>query len=444
MPIALLMPALSPTMTEGNVGKWLKNIGDNIVSGDIIAEVETDKATMEVEAIDEGKLASIIYPDGSENVAVNDMIGVIALEGETDEDINSFIKKNNKNNDLNIESNNIEKVVINKSANEEDNANKDLVQNKTDTEPKIIIDKNTSVNNEINSIITDKNIFISPLAKRIANLKNIDVSKVLGTGPKGRIIKKDLESFIKTNTINIQKTSNFSESTNVKEEVKLSSIRKTIANRLQEAKSTIPHFYLRGKVEIDKLFGDRIKINSFLNETDSNLKISFNDFFIKAIALSLKNVPDMNCIWNNNSLTTFSNVDISVAVATEEGLFTPIVKSACSKSISIISSEMKDFVIRAKQGKLLPEEYTGGAFSISNLGMFDITDFSAIINPPQSGIIALGSIIDEPLVKNNEIKIVKTVSYTLSVDHRIVDGATAAKLLKYFNFYINNPTAMVL
>ena len=166
--------------------------------------------------------------------------------------------------------------------------------------------------------------------------------------------------------------------------------------------------------------------------------------FIKAIALSLKNVPAMNCIWNNNSLTKFSNVDISVAVATEEGLFTPIIKSACSKSISIISSEMKDFVIRAKQGKLLPEEYTGGAFSISNLGMFDITDFSAIINPPQSGIIALGSIIDEPLVKNNEIKIVKTVSYTLSVDHRIVDGATAAKLLKYFNFYINNPTAMVL
>ena len=444
MPIALLMPALSPTMTEGNVGKWLKNIGDNIVSGDIIAEVETDKATMEVEAIDEGKLASIIYPDGSENVAVNDMIGVIALEGETDEDINSFIKKNNKNNDINIESNNIEKVIINKPANEEDNANKDLVQNKTDTEPKIIIDKNTSVDNEINSIKTDKNIFISPLAKRIANLKNIDISKVLGTGPRGRIIKKDLESFIKTNTINIQKISNFSESTNVKEEVKLSSIRKTIANRLQEAKSTIPHFYLRGKVEIDKLFGERIKINSFLNETDSNLKISFNDFFIKAIALSLKNVPAMNCIWNNNSLTKFSNVDISVAVATEEGLFTPIIKSACSKSISAISLEMKDFVIRAKQGKLLPEEYTGGAFSISNLGMFDITDFSAIINPPQSGIIALGSIIDEPLVKNNEIKIVKTVSYTLSVDHRIVDGATAAKLLKYFNFYINNPTAMVL
>ena len=444
MPIALLMPALSPTMTEGNVGKWLKNIGDKIVSGDIIAEVETDKATMEVEAIDEGKLASIIYPDGSENVAVNDMIGVIALEGETDEDINNFIKKNNKNNDINIESNNIKEVVINEPVNEEDNANKDLLQNKTSTESKIIIDKNTSANNEIKSVKTNKNIFISPLAKRIAKLKNIDISKVEGTGPKGRIIKKDLESFIKTNTINLQKASNFSESTNVKEEVKLSNIRKTIANRLQEAKSTIPHFYLRGKVEMDKLFGERIKINSFLNETDSNLKVSFNDFFIKAIALSLKNVPAMNCIWNNNSLTKFSNVDVSVAVATEEGLFTPIIKSACSKSLSIISSEMKDFVIRAKQGKLLPEEYTGGAFSISNLGMFDITDFSAIINPPQSGIIALGSIIDEPLVKNNEIKIVKTVSYTLSVDHRIVDGATAAKLLKYFNFYINNPTAMVL
>lgn len=444
MPIALLMPALSPTMTEGNVGKWLKNIGDEIVSGDIIAEVETDKATMEVEAIDEGKLASIIYPDGSENVAVNDMIGVIALEGDTDEDVNNFIKKNNKNNHIKTIPNNNEKDVINEAVNEENNTNEVLFENVIDTKSKITVDKSALLNNEINNTKTNKNIFISPLAKRIANLKNIDISKVDGTGPKGRIIKKDLESFIESNTSSFYNDSTFSESTNLKEEVKLSNIRKTIAKRLQEAKSSIPHFYLRGKVEVDKLFGERIKINNFLKENDSNLKISFNDFFIKAIALSLKNVPAMNCIWNNNSLTKFSNVDVSVAVSTEVGLFTPIIKSACSKSISSISIEMKDFVIRAKQGKLLPKEYTGGTFSISNLGMFDITDFSAIINPPQSGIIALGSIIDEPLVKNNEIKIMKTVSYTLSVDHRIVDGATAANLLKYFNFYINNPTAMVL
>jgi pyruvate dehydrogenase E2 component (dihydrolipoamide acetyltransferase) len=361
------------------------------------------------------------------------MIGVIALEGDTDEEINSFIKKNNKNNDIKTKSDNIEKVIINESANEEDNANNVLFENKIDTGSKVIVDKNTKVNYEINNIKANKNIFISPLAKRIADLKNIDISKVIGTGPKGRIIKKDLEVFIETNSTFLHNESTLSEGINLKEEVKLSNIRKTIASRLQEAKSTIPHFYLRGKVEIAKLFDERIKINSFLKETDSNLKISFNDFFIKAIALSLKNVPAMNCIWNNNSLIKFSNVDLSVAVATEEGLFTPIIKSACSKSISAISLEMKDFVIRAKQGKLMPEEYTGGAFSISNLGMFDIIDFSAIINPPQSGIIALGSIIDEPLVKNNEIKIIKTVSYTLSVDHRIVDGATAAKLLKYFN-----------
>jgi len=444
MPIALLMPALSPTMTEGNVGKWLKNIGDKIASGDIIAEVETDKATMEVEAIDEGKLAAIIYPDGSENVAVNDMIGVIALEGDTEEEINSFIKKNNKNNNIRNESNKEENTIRSESSNIVDNSDAVIYENKIDINPQIIAENNTLDNSQINSIDENKNIFISPLAKRIANLKNIDISKIIGTGPKGRIVKKDLEMFIEKNVNSLKSIPNISEKPNLKEEVKLSSIRKTIANRLQEAKSTIPHFYLRGKVEIDKLFNERIKINNFLKETDSNLKISFNDFFIKAIALSLKNVPAMNCIWNNNSLIKFSNVDVSVAVATEEGLFTPIIKSACNKSISTISLEMKNFIIKAKQGKLLPEEYTGGAFSISNLGMFDITDFSAIINPPQSGIIALGGIIDEPLVKNNEIKIMKTISYTLSVDHRIVDGATAAKLLKYFNFYINNPTAMVL
>ena len=275
-------------------------------------------------------------------------------------------------------------------------------------------------------------------------LKGIDTSKVLGTGPKGRIIKKDLEVFIKNSNNNLPSSQISVQKDNLKQEVKLSNIRKTIATRLQEAKATIPHFYLRGKVEMENLFEERGKINSFLNETDSNLKISFNDFFIKAIALSLKNVPEMNRIWNNNSLIKFSNADVSVAVATEEGLFTPIIKSACIKNISTISLEMKELVVKARQGKLLPEEYTGGTFSISNLGMFDITDFSAIINPPQSGIIALGSIIEEPVAKHGEIKIMKTLSYTLSVDHRIVDGATAAKLLKYFNFYINNPTAMVL
>ena len=444
MPIALFMPALSPTMTEGNVGKWLKSIGDKIISGDIIAEVETDKATMEVEAIDEGNLAAIIYPDGTENVAVNDMIGVIAIEGDTDEDIKNFIKKHNKNNGIN-------KEVDDKNDDIEAPLPKELERNKpalnnevADVDPELNAEKNIPVKNTFNINNENTKIFISPLAKRIAKLKNIDASKIIGTGPKGRIVKKDLEEHININTVAKQSPQIFNEKINYKQEVKLSSIRKTIANRLQEAKSTIPHFYLRGKVEMDKLFEERIKINSFLSETGNSLKISLNDFFIKAIALSLKNVPEMNCIWNNNSLIKFNNADVSVAVATEEGLYTPIIHSACIKSISTISLEMKDYVIRAKQGKLLPEEYTGGSFSISNLGMFDIIDFSAIINPPQSGIIALGGIIEEPLVKNGEIKIMKTLSYTLSVDHRIVDGATAANLLKYFNFYINNPSSMVL
>ena len=444
MPIALFMPALSPTMTEGNVAKWLKNIGEKIVSGDIIAEVETDKATMEVEAIDEGILAAIIYPDGSENIAVNDIIGVISIEGDTDVDVKNFIEKHSKSNNINSEVEKKSNVVVDTFSKEIATSNSVVVEDKNNTKTQLKPENNTLTENTVNSDQVNKNIFISPLAKRIAVLKGIDTSKVLGTGPKGRIIKKDLEVFIKNSNNNLPSSQISVQKNNLKQEVKLSNIRKTIASRLQEAKATIPHFYLRGKVEMENLFEERGKINSFLNETDSNLKISFNDFFIKAIALSLKNVPEMNCIWNNNSLIKFSNADVSVAVATEEGLFTPIIKSACIKNISTISLEMKELVVKARQGKLLPEEYTGGTFSISNLGMFDITDFSAIINPPQSGIIALGSIIEEPVAKHGEIKIMKTLSYTLSVDHRIVDGATAAKLLKYFNFYINNPTAMVL
>ena len=440
MPVALLMPALSPTMTEGNIAKWIKKVGDEVVSGDIIAEVETDKATMEVEAIDEGKLASIIFPDGSENVQVNKLIGVIALKGDTEKDIEDFINKNTdiikeNANDIDIEAN---EIKSNKNEGKDNNASfltdkKDL----NDSDYK----RPSSTDNNIN--LEQKRIKISPLAKRIAELQEIDITKVIGTGPNGRIIKRDLEDYIDLSASNTSKhTFNEEDNKSVK---KLSNIRKTIALRLQEAKSTIPHFYLKGKVQLDTLVSERTKLNNFLKENNEDYKISFNDYFIKALALSLKKVPSMNANWNNDgSVTEFNYVDISVAVATDNGLFTPVVKHACTKSLENISKEVKAFAIKAKEGKLLPEDYTGGSFSISNLGMYGIEEFSAIINPPQAGIIAIGDILEDVNVINGEFKVCKTMSYVLSVDHRIVDGAIASKLLKYFKFFINNPSAMLI
>ena len=440
MPVALLMPALSPTMTEGNIAKWIKKVGDEVVSGDIIAEVETDKATMEVEAIDEGKLASIIFPDGSENVQVNKLIGVIALEGDTEKDIEDFINKNTdiikeNANDTDIEAN---EIKSNKNEGKDNNASfltdkKDLNHND--------YKRPSSTDNNIN--LEQKRIKISPLAKRIAELQEIDITKVIGTGPNGRIIKRDLEDYKNLSTSNTSKHT-FNEEDN-KRVKKLSNIRKTIALRLQEAKSTIPHFYLKGKVQLDTLVSERTKLNNFLKENNEGYKISFNDYFIKALALSLKKVPSMNANWNNDgSVTEFNYVDISVAVATDNGLFTPVVKYACTKSLENISKEVKAFAIKAKEGKLLPEDYTGGSFSISNLGMYGIEEFSAIINPPQAGIIAIGDILEDVNVINGEFKVCKTMSYVLSVDHRITDGAIASKLLKYFKFFINNPSAMLI
>ena len=438
MPVALLMPALSPTMTEGNIAKWIKKVGDEIVSGDIIAEVETDKATMEVEAVDEGKLASIIFPDGAENVQVNKLIGVIAVEGDTEKDIENFIRKNTEiveENDKVVES---KEIKPDSHEDKEDDANFQAEQKDFNNK-----ENNKTLSRNSNIDLQNERVKISPLARRIAELQEIDISKVIGTGPNGRIIKRDLEDY---NDLSASNASNhtFNEEDN-KSVKKLSNIRKTIALRLQEAKSTIPHFYLKGKVQLDTLVSERTKLNNFLKENNEDYKISFNDYFIKALALSLKKVPSMNANWNNDgSVTEFNYVDISVAVATDNGLFTPVVKHACTKSLENISKEVKAFAIKAKEGKLLPEDYTGGSFSISNLGMYGIEEFSAIINPPQAGIIAIGDILEDVNVINGEFKVCKTMSYVLSVDHRIADGAIASKLLKYFKFFINNPSAMLI
>ena len=330
------------------------------------------------------------------------------------------------------------KEIKSNNEDKEDDANFQAEQKDLDNK-----ENSKVLSRDININLQNERVKISPLARRIAELQEIDITKVIGTGPNGRIIKRDLEDYKDLSTSNTSKhTFNEEDNKSVK---KLSNIRKTIALRLQEAKSTIPHFYLKGKVQLDTLVSERTKLNNFLKENNEDYKISFNDYFIKALALSLKKVPSMNANWNNDgSVTEFNYVDISVAVATDNGLFTPVVKHACTKSLENISREVKVIALKAKEGKLLPEDYTGGSFSISNLGMYGIEEFSAIINPPQAGIIAIGDILDDVNVINGEFKVCKTMSYVLSVDHRITDGAIASKLLKYFKFFINNPSAMLI
>tara|TARA_B100000963_G_scaffold325216_1_gene311296 strand:+ start:852 stop:2168 length:1317 start_codon:yes stop_codon:yes gene_type:complete len=438
MPIPLLMPALSPTMTEGNIAKWLKKKGDIIKSGDIIAEVETDKATMEIEAIDDGKLAEIIHGDGSENVLVNDLIGIISTADDKESDVEEFkkgfkLKTTEKNLDIKEDDN----IDI-----KEDEKDNNEVTKETEKNNKInIIKEENNSKKEFNELDHNNNkIIASPLAKRIAKEKNINLADIIGSGPKGRIIKRDvIDTVIKPNK---DISDNIKPSFEIK---KLTNIRKTIANKLQNSKQTIPHFYLKTKINVDKLYLERRNINSFLEkDTSESIKISFNDIFIKALAASLKAVPDMNATWNEDSIKCFKNVDISVAVATPSGLFTPVIKNAEVKSLSDISKEMKVFIDKAKKGKLMPEDYIGGAFSISNLGMYNIDEFSAIINPPQSGILAVGKIFEEPRVIEGNISMCKYLNAVLSVDHRIADGSVGAELLKYFEYYLNNPMGMLV
>ena len=386
------MPALSPTMTEGNLSKWLVKEGDQINAGQVIAEIETDKATMEVEAVDEGKITSILVNEGTGNIAVNTPLAI--LNGTGDDKVDD------------IENNN--DVII-----------KEEIQDNKKT--KSIKLKKIRSN-------TDKKVFVSPYAKKIAIKENIDLNTINGSGPDGRIIMRDLMNLNQEDI----KIISFSKH----EVLEPSNIRKIIAERTTQTKNTVPHFYLTIESKVDKL----IKLRKIINEENTKYKISINDFLIKAIAVAQKNNPLTNVSWHNNKIIKYNSIDVSVAVALEEGLLTPIIKDADKKGILNISEEMKQLVKKAKEGKLLPDEYNGGTITISNLGMYGINEFSAIINPPQSCILAVGSINDSIIIdKNNEIKSIKTIKFTLSADHRALDGAIAAKLLKDFNDIIENP-----
>jgi pyruvate dehydrogenase E2 component (dihydrolipoamide acetyltransferase) len=417
MPTNILMPALSPTMTEGTLAKWLKKEGDMVKSGDVIAEIETDKATMEVEAADEGKLGKIIVPAGTAGVAVNAVIAVLVNDNEKVSDI----------------------VIPAKPA--EAGASRDPLPAQERTK---VPDRPMGVRDDSSS----SRIIASPLAKRIANERGVDLRNVRGTGPRGRIVKDDVLSANpkpqgapgpspRANAIDARALADAYGMTYTAQAN--SSVRKVIAARLSESKQTIPHFYLTTDCVLDTLLAARADIN---DAAKGAYKLSVNDFVIKAVASALHAYPAANVAWTDDAILQFGSADISVAVATPNGLITPIIKAAETKTLPQISAEMKDLAARARDGKLKPAEFQGGTFSISNLGMFGITEFSAIINPPQACILAVGAGVEQPVVVNGKVEIRTVMKVTLSVDHRAVDGAVGAEFLQVFKRMIENPTAM--
>ena len=419
MSVNILMPALSPTMEEGTLSKWLVKEGDTVTSGDLIAEIETDKATMEVESIDDGTIGKILVHEGQESVKVNEPIAILLLDGENLSDIKS-----------------IKKVPPTESVQEiEKIESKEKLNFSSDKTSKINLDTNINIENLKKN---ETRIFASPLAKRIAKQKDVDLSLVNGSGPNGRILKADIENF--NNNKDILQNKIISNNNN-SELIKNSSMRKTIAERLVKSKNEAPHFYLSLDCNIDQL----LKIRSMINlKSNDKYKISVNDMIIKAASSSLIKVPKANASWENENTRYFNNTDISVAVAIDGGLITPIIKDVQSKGLLEISEDMKLLANKAKDGKLLPEEYVGGSFSISNLGMYGIKEFSAVINPPQGAILAVGSGEKRPIVINDQLTIASIMTVTLSCDHRVVDGAVGAQFLSVFKDFIENPSLMLL
>lgn len=418
MPIKVLMPALSPTMTSGNLTKWVKQEGDKIKPGDVIAEIETDKATMEVESVEDGVLSKITIPAGTQNVPVGSLIAVILEDGEDANSLEAFIAAASSSKAPSAAPLNTAALLAVPAASASAPA------------PAAIEATSHSDNNSAR-------IFASPLAKRIAADKGINLSSLQGSGPHGRIIKSDVENLSSAQTKQVGRNS---KEYNIEPH---SNMRRVIAARLVESKQTIPHFYLNIECNLDKLLEIRSDINDMAHDKTHH-KISVNDLIIRASAMALRDVPHANASWSDEGIMTYNNVDISVAVAIDGGLITPVIRNAEQKSIMDLSSEMKNLAKKAKEGKLKPEEYLGGGFTISNLGMYGIRRFNAIINPPQSCILAVGEGVKRAVVEEDQIKIRTIVDVTLSCDHRVVDGAVGALFLKHFKDYIEKPVKMLV
>ncbi len=434
MPIELLMPALSPTMEEGTLAKWLVKEGDTVASGDLLAEIETDKATMEFEAVDEGVVGKILIADGTEGVAVNTAIAILLEDGETMDD-----------------------VAAGASAAPAAAAPEAAPAGSSETAAAAPA---ATAAPAAPAAADGSRIFASPLARRIAADKGLDLATLAGSGPRGRIVKADVENATvaapaakaeapkaaapkaaaPTGATAEAVAKMYADRTY--EEVSLDGMRKTIAARLSEAKQTIPHFYLRRDIQLDALLKFRSQLNKQLEPR--GVKLSVNDFIIKAVALALQAVPDANAVWAGDRVLKMKSSDVAVAVAIEGGLFTPVLQDSDMKSLSTLSAEMKDLAKRARDRKLAPHEYQGGSFAISNLGMFGIDNFDAIVNPPHAGILAVGSGVKKPVVgADGELTVATVMSVTMSVDHRVIDGAMGADLLKAIVDNLENPMMML-
>lgn len=423
MAIEILMPALSPTMEEGTLAKWLVKEGDAVKSGQIIAEIETDKATMEFEAVDEGTIGKLLIAEGTAGVKVNTPIAMLLEDGDAADAKPAAA----------------------------------VVAAPVVAAPVAV----AAVAASVAAKAGGARVFASPLARRIAAEKGLDLTAIKGSGPHGRIVRADVEGAkaaapvaavaaarVQAPVAAVAAASGPSTETVLKtyadrpfEEIALNGMRKTIAARLTEAKQTVPHFYLRRDIELDALMAFRGQLNAKLEAR--GVKLSVNDFIIKACALALQQVPAANAVWAGDRVLQFKKSDVAVAVAIEGGLFTPVLKDAEAKSLSALSAEMKDLAKRARDRKLAPHEYQGGSFAISNLGMFGVDNFDAIINPPHAAILAVGAGVAKPIVKDGAVVVGTVMSVTLSVDHRVIDGALGAQLLTAIKDNLENPLAML-
>jgi pyruvate dehydrogenase E2 component (dihydrolipoamide acetyltransferase) len=438
MPIEILMPALSPTMTEGNVTKWLKKEGDEVHSGDVLAEIETDKATMEFEAVDDGRLGKILVPEGTQGIKVNQPIAVLLGEGEDTAALERLAEKP------------AAPVAATSTA--------------AAAEPRTAAQPSATQPSPARGGNGKGRVFASPLARRMAQQAGLDLAAITGSGPQGRIVKADIEAALSAERPAAVPAGPMAQPQVAppaipapvpalsKERVlalagnppyterPLTAMRRVIARRLTESKQTVPHFYLTIDCEIDEL----LKFRAELNGKSDAYRISVNDFVIRATALALRQVPAANASWSDEAILLWDTVDIAVAVALEDGLITPIVKNADRKGLAAIANETKDLAARARAGKLKLEEFQGGTFSISNLGMFGVRDFAAVINPPHGGILAVGVGDQRPVVKNGALTIATVMSCTLSCDHRAVDGAVGAQFLAAFKKLVEDPLTMLL
>jgi pyruvate dehydrogenase E2 component (dihydrolipoamide acetyltransferase) len=457
MATQILMPALSPTMEEGKLAKWLVKEGDEVHSGDILAEIETDKATMEFEAVDEGKIGKILVPEGTEGVKVNQPIAVLLGEGE----------KPGNGSDIPQAMQSIKEAM---TAEEKPAAPTTAPAKKEAPKPAAPAPKPVEAKSEVPKPTpqqrpsTEQRVFASPLAKRLAAQAGIDIAAVQGSGPRGRIVKADVEEAKKsgvkapaakpaaqapgqTATVSgiaplpdarlFYKPEDYTE-------IPHDSMRKSIAKRLTTSKALIPHFYLTIDCNIDHLLEARARLNAAAPKGEGAYKLSVNDFVVKASAMALMRVPEVNASWTDTAMLRHKHADIGVAVALDFGLITPIVFQAETKGLVTISNEVKSLAERARNKKLKPQEYEGGGFAISNLGMFGIKEFTGVINPPHAAILAVGAGEERPVVRDGKIEIANVMTVTLSCDHRVIDGATGARFLQAFKLFVEDPAAMLL